>query len=574
MQARRNGSINAIQSLTPRRRLRGSLVLLLLAAGGLAGALARGAATGPGAAGASAAAAATQPATQPATPPNAKVTDEGWFATPVRDRELPPLPERVTRAFVIPVREEITQKTYYAIKRKLVRCIASGAQLIVLDMDTPGGDLFAGLYAARDLRIYAQGTRVVCYIRPETISAGTMIGLACDQIVMTPVGKMGDCGVVYLLGRPSGLPPDKIETYVRAEFRQSAKMHGYSEALAQKMVDPNKEAWLIRDKKTRELQYVLADEYSGRVSIGPGLSKVPSNPSADWDLLRIVVPAGNLLTLTTPEAVNYGFCAAVVDSPRKDPLAGLAEHYNVSGGFEVLEDTFSEELLELFTGMAMTALLLAGGIVFGYIEFHTPGFGLFGSLSIVCFALLLGSRFLTGMAQWWEITLFVLGLVLLGVEVFITPGFGVTGTLGIIFCLVGLVAILVPNAPNKLPWPSNDLDWSVFKRGAAAMLIGVLVAAAAMMMLARFLPKLPLANRLILKPAPASPAAMSDAALEPVRSIAVGQTGVVTAICRPAGQVRFGEAIVDAVTEGEYIPAGTKVRVIRNESNRVVVMRA
>jgi membrane-bound serine protease (ClpP class) len=558
------------------------LVLLLLSAGGLTGALARGAATGRGAAGAwaaadpaTAAATAAQPATNPATTrPGARGTDEGWFAPPVRTSPLPVLPDKVTSAFVIPVREEISEKTYYAIKRKLVRCLASGAQLIVLDMDTPGGGLFDGLNIARTLRTDAKDTRVVCYVRPETISAGTMIALACDQIVMTPVGKMGDCGVVYLLGRPSGLPPDKIETYVRAEFRQSAEMHGYSDALAQKMVDPNKEAWLIRDKKTRELQYVLADEYSGRVSIAPGLSKVPSNPDADWDLLRIVVPAGNLLTLTTPEAVNYGFCAAVVDSPRKDPLAGLAEHYNVSGGFEVLEDTFSEELLELFTGMAMTSLLLAGGIVFGYIEFHTPGFGLFGSLSVICLALLLGSRFLTGMAQWWEITLFVLGLVLLGVEVFITPGFGVTGTLGIIFCLVGLLAILVPNAPNKLPWPSSDLDWSVFKRGAAAMAIGLLAAAAAMMMLAKYLPKVPVANWLILKPAAASPAAMSEAALEPVRSIAVGQIGVVAGICRPAGQVRFGEAIVDAVTEGEYIPAGTKVRVIRNESNRVVVMRA
>ncbi len=487
---------------------------------------------------------------------------------------MPPLPEKVTKAFVIPVREGISQKTYYAIKRKVIRCIASGAELIVVDMKTDGGGLIAGRDIAQDLKIDAQDTRVVCFVRPETISAGTIIALACDEIVMTPVGKMGDCGVVFMGGRPSGLPPDKIETYVRAEVRQSAQMHGYSDALAQKMVDPNKEAWLIRDKKSRELQYALSDDFRGRVTIPPGLSTIPSNPAADWDLLRIVVPAGNLLTMTTPEAVNYGFCAAVVPSPRQDPFVGLAEHYNVHGEITVLKDTFSEELLEFFTSEVVTALLVGAGILFGYIEFHTPGFGIFGTLSIICFSLMLGSRFMTGYAHWWEITVFVLGLVLLGVEVFLTPGFGVAGVLGSIFCIIGLLSVLIPNAPTRLPWPTTPMAWTVFQTGAVAMGIGMLGSVAAMFLLAKFLPKMPMASRLILKAASTASAAASDPALAGLLAIGPGQVGVVTAICRPAGQVRFGETIIDAVTEGEYIPAGTQVKVIRNESNRVVVTRA
>jgi membrane-bound serine protease (ClpP class) len=542
------------------------LVLLLCAAGSLTGALARGAATQP-----AATAPTTQPATHPAsTQPGAKTTDEGWFAPAIRQRKLPPLPKTLTRAVVIPVREEITEKTYDAIRRKLVRCQASGAQLIVLDMDTWGGDLFVGLDIARLLKTDAEGTRVVCYVRTRAISAGSMIALACDEIVMAPVGMLGDCGVVMTI--PEGvklvMPPDKQETVVRAEMRESAKMHGYSVALTESMADDDLEVWLVRDKNTRELRHV------GKVTIPPGLSEIESNPKADWEMLRIVVPKGKLLTMTSSQALEFGFASAIVDSPRKDPLADLARHYNVAGEFEVLQDSWSEALVEFLTSGPITALLLFGALLCGYIEMHTPGFGLFGTLALIFFGLMVGSRYLTGLAQWWEIAVFILGLALLAVELFITPGFGVMGTLGIIFCLVGLVAFIVPNAPNKLPLPSSELAWSVFQTGAAALGIGLLASVAAMMMLARFLPKVPVANWVILKLAPAASAATSNPALAGMLAIGPGRMGVVTAICRPAGQVRFGEDIVDAVTEGEYIPAGTQVKVIRNESNRVVVTRA
>jgi membrane-bound serine protease (ClpP class) len=556
--------------------------LLLLAAGSLAGALARGAATKPGTAGASAASApasapATQPATSPAaTQPGAKVTDEGWFAPPTRSRPLPPLPEKVTKAFVIPVRDEITSRTYDVMRRKLIRCQASGAELVVIDMDTWGGDAHAGLDISRMLKTEAQGMRVVCYTRTRSISAGSMIALACDEIVMTPVGMLGDCGLVMIVPKDVTIimPPDKQLTVIRAEMEESAVMHGYSVALVKSMIDDDLEAWLIRNKRTRELKYVLAGESRGQVTIPPGLSKEESVPDAEWSLLRVITPAGKLLTVTSSQAREYGFCSAIVEPSREDPLANLAKHFHVQGGFTVLNDTFSEELLDFFTSEFVTALLVGGALLFGYIEFHTPGFGIFGSLAIVCAAIFLGTRFLTGYAHWWEVTVLVIGLILLGVEVFLTPGFGVAGVLGIIFCGVGLVAVLLPNAPTELPVPLTPLDWSVLSEGAKGILFGFLGGVLCMMILARFLPKVPMANWLILKPASAASAAESDVALAGLLAISPGQTGVVTAICRPAGQVRFGEAIVDAVTEGEYIPAGTKVKVIRNESNRVVVTRA
>ncbi len=558
------------RTLIRRPQYWGSWLLVLCAAGSLAGALARGAATKP-AANAPVSSTTTGPA---ATQPDAKVTEEGWFAPVGRQSKLPPLPGKVTKAFVIPVREPITKKTYEAIRRKLVRCQASGAQLIVLDMDTWGGEGSAAHDIARMLKTDARDTRVVCYIRTRAISAGSMIALACDEIVMTPVGMLGDCGVVFPSGKPDGMPPDKIDTVVRAEMRESAKMHGYSEALTQSMVSDDLEVWLIRNKTSRQLRYVQASDFRGRVTIPPGLTRIKSNKKADWDLLRVIVPAGKLLTADSDQAVEYGYTAAIVDSSSNNPLAELAKHYNVLEDFIILEDTWSEGLVDFLTSGTITAVLLFGAMLFAYIEMHTPGFGVFGAIAVICFGFLVGSRFLTGMAQWWEIGLFVIGIALLAVEVFITPGFGVMGTLGAVFCLAGLMAILIPNAPDRLPLPSGELAWSVFRAGAAAMGIGFISSVAAMMLITRFLPKVPMANWMILKSSSAATANAIEPALEGIRSIRPGQTAVVTAICRPAGQIRIGDKLFEAVTEGEYIPAGEKVKVIRNESNRVVVTRA
>ena len=59
----------------------------------------------------------------------------------------------------------------------------------------------------------------------------------------------------------------------------------------------------------------------------------------------------------------------------------------------------------------------------------------------------------------------------------------------------------------------------------------------------------------------------------PMLQIAPGDEGVAESMCHPVGKVRFGNDLVDAASEGDPIEAGTKVRVLRNEGNRIVVER-
>jgi membrane-bound serine protease (ClpP class) len=65
---------------------------------------------------------------------------------------------------------------------------------------------------------------------------------------------------------------------------------------------------------------------------------------------------------------------------------------------------------------------------------------------------------------------------------------------------------------------------------------------------------------------------VSDAS--PIRAIQPGQRGVVTATCRPAGVVRFGDVLVDVVADGAFVGPGTTVVVLKNEGNRLIVAPA
>jgi len=511
----------------------------------------------------------SEPTSLPATAPG-EDKPEGWFADTKTDLTKPPLPEQVAQAFVIPIREPISSKTYKAIERKVLRCHKSKPDLVIFDMDTWGGAAIAALDIARLLKTDLNETYTVCYIRTRAVSAGALIAIACDEIVMTPTGKLGDAAPVSPLGKIEGIEREKSETLLRKEFAESAERNGYPIALAESMVSITREVWLVRNIDTRELRYVLRKDFSGKVRIPAGVSTAPANPTGKWELLRVIVTDKELLTLTPREGKEYGFVSEIIEAPRGDELAGVRKRFNIATDPVVLGDTWSERMVEFLTSPPVMSFLFFVALLCAYVEMHTPGFGVAGGIAIACFALIFGSGFLVGLAAWWEIALFVIGLVLIAVEIFITPGFGVLGITGALCCLVGLLAMLIPNAPGKWPIPESDIDWRIFINGLVALGVGFLMACAAAVLLARYLPKVPVASRLILDlPDVSGSAPATEHA--PIRRITIGSTGTVEHPLRPVGQVRIGHELVDAVAEGAFIPAGTRVKVTKVEGNRVVV---
>ena len=273
------------------------------------------------------------------------------------------------------------------------------------------------------------------------------------------------------------------------------------------------------------------------------------------------------MTLTAQEAYGVGLCDSIVP----DRQAAL-DHFNVTGEVQELTDTWSEQLVAFLTSPVITALLLAGGVLCIYLEINSPGFGVAGILGIACFVVLFGSRYLTGLAEWWELALIVVGVALLILEVAVIPGFGVAGVAGILCILVGLLAATIPNAPDRAPIPRTPMDWDFLKGGFLALCMAAALVMIGVILIAKYLPRIPFLNRFMLATAKAytETTATADA---PVNRIAPGDVGTVEGMCRPVGRVRFGEALVDAVTEGEAIEAGAAVRVVRRDGNRVVVER-
>jgi membrane-bound serine protease (ClpP class) len=523
--------------------------------------------------------ATTRPAaTQPA-PKGARITDEGWLAPRVREYPAPVLPDKVTKAFVLAIRDPngITPTTLETFKRKITLCKGRGAELVIIDLNTPGGrsDAMEGICDL--IRKELGDVYTVAYVNPRAISAGAIISLACTEIVMAPGSRIGDSMPIMIAGGKLVPIPDKergkIETDARTLTRILAKHNGHNPDLCEAMITSTREIWRIRNRKTREVRVIDPDSKNWRrlVANWPDTEATSeSDAKLDWEFLIAVDRKKDLglVMLTDTEAVKSGF----VDHVFAD-FEALEKHYNVTVKPTVLEDNWSEGLVAVLTSPALVSILMTLGIMCVYMEFNTPGFGIAGGLAIACFAIIFGSHYLIGLTHWWEIGLFVLGLILIGLEIFVIPGFGVAGVSGTICCIIGLMAMVVPNAPTEFPWPQTDLDWSWFGPGLYALGLGFAGGIIGAVVLAQFLPKIPIANRLVLGRAQAATDAPAtiDA---PIMHIKVGDTGTVETMCRPVGQVRFGRELCDATADGTTIEVGVKVRVIERTGNQLIVKEA
>jgi membrane-bound ClpP family serine protease len=173
----------------------------------------------------------------------------------------------------------------------------------------------------------------------------------------------------------------------------------------------------------------------------------------------------------------------------------------------------------------------------------------------------------SGQIVWLAFLLFLLGLVLLGLEIFVIPGFGVTGISGVILVLgsIGLVAYG--------HWPRSNEEWLNYGQALSPFTLAILGAIVSAFLLARYLPHIPYANRLMLKPQDETGELGEEApsSIHPEIAALLGAIGVAATPLRPAGKVQFGDDFVDVVAEGSYILPGTRVQVVEIEGNRIVV---
>ena len=394
------------------------------------------------------------------------------------------------------------------------------ARLLVVDINTFGGRVDAAVQM-RD-RLMESEVPTVAYVHPRAISAGALIALACDVIVVTPGASMGAATPIQVEGGDAAPVEKKFVSYLRGEFRSTAESKGRDGKVAEAMVD------------------------------------------ADVEVEGLVGPE-ELLTLDDGQALEFG----IADFQAADLPTLLDRLHLGAANRNQPEIAWAERLVRFLTDPIVGGLLMSIGMLGIAIELYSPGVGLPGGVGVTCLALFFFGHFMTHLAGIEEVVLIAIGLVLLAVEVFVIPGFGVAGIAGLLTLCCGLVLALI----------GLDLGVSI---ETGALWTGLLrVAASLSVTLLAFLgflyvaPQSRFASRLVLKQKVAGGASDRDThGVETSRGDKLmGREGVALGDLRPSGTAMFDDDRVDVVTEGDYVVKGSTVKVIEVRGNRVVVRR-
>ena len=522
--------------------------------------------------------------------------------------EQPPAATTYAKPHVITISDEITEVTLKSLERRVDDALGAGADMIIFDIDTPGGIVYTTLEICTKIKNLSD-VFTVAWINPKAFSAGAIISLACDDIVMSTRSTIGDSQPIMIgPGGATGVPEEieaKMTSPLIEEVRDSARRNRYDMDLCLAMIRPETEIFWVENTETGQRDFVDRagrDELFGieptegpqrikksgqeeeeetareRTTYKPGQRVSDSMSQTAWlyvksapglpDIAQPIVTGRLLLTMTQDEAVAYGFAKGILSA-----LDDFRTLYPIDGAFQTLDYTWSEHMVAFLSNPLVRGVLFILIMMGAYTEFKSPGLGVPGLVAIVALAIFLGAPYLTGVASIADILILFVGLALLLVEIFLIPGFGVAGILGLHFIVAGLLMSFTPaDAPGPI-WPTFNYRYTLqgLKWGMTVLAGGMLTSLVFMVILGRFMPQLPYVGRVV---APNPTAAEVAADIPYPYEARVGDQGITESQLRPAGKARFGSTLVDVVTEGEFVEAKTPVRVIERRGNRVVVRSA
>jgi len=480
--------------------------------------------------------------------------------------------------YIVPIRSQITDLTRDFLERCLTEIEAEGRQdvCVVLDIDTPGGAVSSAIDISSRLKNLNMHT--VAWVNPEAISAGAMISLACDEIVVAPRSKIGDCAAIMV--GPQGMQSlgkterAKIDSYILAEFRDSARANGYPLALSEAMVTLGPAIYKVENTETNEVRYAYADDLHEFGLTAPGEDADDDAEPTAWKLGKKVLDKDALLTMLGSEALEYGFAKKeIADETELAAYLGTTPQYT-----NRFEANWSEQLVAFLISPAVRGILTILMLMGIYSEMQSPGLGLPGLLGVTAAAILFGAPFMAGLADILDLLLIVAGVGLLFVEVFVVPGFGFFGLAGLALMMIGLLMTFVQDEPGPGFWPQLPGTWDMLREGVITIFASMCVTAVGIFFLTKHFGHLPMFNRLVLADGVSSGAATSPSPASPPTAnelgVTTGDQGVVTSGCHPIGRAQINDQLVDVVSSGQWIEKDSRVKVVEVHGNRIVVEEA
>lgn len=431
---------------------------------------------------------------------------------------------------IIPLKDEVGSTTWRYVQKGLDEAKLDKADAVIIHMNTYGGavdyaDSIRTAIINFEIPIYA-------FIDNNAASAGALIAIACDSIYMRNGANIGAATVVNGTGEAM---PDKYQSYMRSMIRATAQSHGKITR-----IDAN------GDTITRWMRDPLIAE----AMVDPRTSV----PEIGDDSTRVV-------SFTALEAMQYGFCEAIVES--SDEIIKNRLGYN-EYQLTSYNPSLKDNIFGFLTNPALQAILIMimiGGI---YFELQTPGMGFPSAAAIVAAILYFLPLYLDGFALGWEIMLFAFGIVMLALEIFVIPGWGFAGVVGIISLMISLLFSIINNDDN-----TPLLETSGLYTAVATVLTGTVLGVALVIYLSHKIGSDGIFRFTALR----KEQNISDGYIGVPAELGkyVGMNATATTVLRPAGKIRIGDKIFDATSTGGFIEEGAQVKVVKYENSQLYV---
>lgn len=435
-----------------------------------------------------------------------------------------------TRVVIIPIHDEIGEPTLYIVRRGLKEAIAQHADVVVLDLKTPGGALDSTLEIMEDLQKFPG--RTVAYVDDEAMSAGAFVSAVTGEIWFSPQGVIGAAAPVQATGQDvDATMKEKLVSFLKARMRAVSEGKGYRGQVISAMIDSDAELRI------------------------------------DGQVLK---EKGGLLSLTATEAMKaYG------KPPQPLLGAGIARDMDDllntkfgAGAYTALrlDTTWSEGAAVVLT--RLSPMLLGLGLLSLFLAFKTQSFTLFGAPGLALLGLVFFGSYVAGLSGHEPIMVFAVGAVLLLLELMFFHSAGFLGAvgLGLIFgSLIWAMADLWPGVPLGAAWSAN-----VFLMPFVNLGLGLALAILGALALIRFLPHEWIWDRLVVQ-------SVQKATSQPLPAAAsevVGKTAVALTTMAPTGYVLVDGHRYEASCESGLAEKGASLRVLAVDNFRLIVTRA
>ena len=451
----------------------------------------------------------------------------------------------------------INPELFERFKRRVSRAVGQGANCLILQFECGQGMAESALEIASFIRDLEKSSRVnpiktIAFHTTRARDLSLIMSLACSKTIMEEGASLGPLDDALISNPETRL---RLRTQLEDLLQEKIASKLEAKLLAEAFLNSSSRIALVVHKVTGETKLIDSEDLVNQPALKLELQIKPFSKEDENKPLR----------LRAEQATDSRI--GMVNTVAKDVESALLSENFKMESVPISGTDWLDELAEFLTHPWTRVVLIMLAITCLILEVKMPGISLPGVLSAFFFVLFFWSHSqFSGQIFWLAIFLFFLGMILIGVEIFILPGFGITGIAGILLVLGSLGLVAYGH------WPKNPDEWVGLGKSMAPYGISCMGALVSVVIIAQFLPSMPMTSKLFLKPRDNDdqPLFAEDELHQGLAGL-LGSIGVAETSLHPSGKAKFGDHWLDVVSDGGFIVQGAKIKVCQIEGGKIVV---